>query len=368
MDLSLDELIKKNKPEKKHNNSNTNSSKGNNNSRNRNKSSNKNNSFKRNTNNNSNNNNNKKKRGRDNYDDNNKKSKKQRHKGQGGDNHFKKKKNFNFKPQWRGDHVALQLDGIDMVMINVQGKIILTTAGDPSKRSLLALNHALRQFNLNVQPSMGGQWTIYDTEVPEYRQQFFDGVFVLDAKRDPGRMRQRWVKINKAYGRDADAEAKKALDNQLLQRKKEEEEERKKMESYMWIRPKNVSEQDLYDDERKQLPLHEQSGSIYFLRGLSKRKGWDEPTFEQETNEDGLIGYSVKLAILDDIIAPSEWFEDDASAMVSVADEALEIVKAWHYANQEDGENEGNDEEGSNDTVHVEDDQSSNSHVWRPGQ
>ena len=226
----------------------------------------------------------------------------------GGGEHFKRKERFNFKPAWRGDHVALQLDGIDMVMINRQGKIVLTTAGDPSKRSLMALNSVLKQFKLSVQPSMSGQWTIYDTEVPEYRQPFFDGVFVLDAKRDPARMRSRWNTINKAYGRDAEAEAKKHLDKQLLQHQKQLEEDQKRLDAFMWVRPKDTPDEELYDAKRLQLPKHEQSGSIYFLRGLSERKGWDEPIFEREQNEEGLTGYSVKLSFLDETIAPSQWY------------------------------------------------------------
>ena len=82
----------------------------------------------------------------------------------------------------------------------------------------------------------------------------------------------------------------------------------------------------------------------------------------QETNEDGLIGYSVKLHILDEIIAPSEWFENDGDAMVSVANEALDIVKAWHEAQQE-VEAEEEEEEGN-----PTDNGGSSAHVWRPGQ
>ena len=362
MDLSLDELIKKQKPERKKNNNNKNN-KNNNNNRGNNK--NKKNSFHNNNNNrnnNSRNNNNKKKRSRDNYDNssNNKKQKYNRRDKKGGGGG---RERFHFKPQWRGDFVALQLDGIDMVQINFQGKIILHSGGDFSKRTLQAFNSVLKQFKLNVQPSMNpGQWTIYDNEVPEYRQNFFDGMYVLDAKKDPARMHKRWDTINAAYGRDAKAEAKKLLDDQLLQRQKQEEEEKKKMDAMMWIRPKNHAEEDLYDEERKKLPVHEQSGAIYFLRALSERKGWEEPKFEQETNEDGLIGYSVKLHILDEIIAPSEWFENDGDAMVSVANEALDIVKAWHEAQQE-VEAEEEEEEGN-----PTDNGGSSAHVWRPGQ
>ena len=360
MDLSLDELIKKQKPERKKNNNNKNN---NNNNRGNNK--NKKNSFHNNNNNRNNNcrnNNKKKKRSRDNYDNssNNKKQKYNRRDKKGGSGG---RERFHFKPQWRGDFVALQLDGIDMVQINFQGKIILHSGGDFSKRTLQAFNSVLKQFKLNVQPSMNpGQWTIYDNEVPEYRQNFFDGMYVLDAKKDPARMRKRWDTINAAYGRDAKAEAKKLLDDQLLQRQKQEEEEKKKMDAMMWIRPKNHADEDLYDEERKKLPVHEQSGAIYFLRALSERKGWEEPKFEQETNEDGLIGYSVKLHILDEIIAPSEWFENDGDAMVSVANEALDIVKAWHEAQQE-VEAEEEEEEGN-----PTDNGGSSAHVWRPGQ
>ena len=76
-----------------------------------------------NRNNNSRNNNKKKKRSRDNYDNssNNKKQKYNRRDKKGGSGG---RERFHFKPQWRGDFVALQLDGIDMVQINFQGKII----------------------------------------------------------------------------------------------------------------------------------------------------------------------------------------------------------------------------------------------------
>lgn len=376
MDLSLDELIKKNKPEKKNNGNNNNNS----NTKNKKKRS-------RNHDNSGGHGKRQKHHRRDNNargnnvknngsrNDNERHNINQKNRGsrtfkrgnnnnKGGGEHFKRKERFNFKPAWRGDHVALQLDGIDMVMINTQGKIVLTTAGDPSKRSLLALNSVLKQFKLSVQPSMSGQWTIYDTEVPEYRQPFFDGVFVLDAKRDPARMRNRWNTINKAYGRDAEAEAKKHLDKQLLEHQKQLEEDQKKLDALMWVRPKGTSDEELYDAERLQLPKHEQAGSIYFLRGLSERKGWDEPIFEREQNEEGLIGYSVKLSFLDETIAPSKWYESESEAMVATADEALEIAKAWHYANQNSDEVEEDEPEHYAEPADV----GGSAHVWRPGQ
>ena len=375
MDLSLDELIKKNKPEKKKGANNNNNSSKNKKKRSRNQDNSggngkrqkhhrrDNNSRDNNMRNNSSRNNNTKhnmnhkNRGSNTF-------KRGNNNNKGGGEHFKRKERFNFKPAWRGDHVALQLDGIDMVMINRQGKIVLTTAGDPSKRSLMALNSVLKQFKLSVQPSMSGQWTIYDTEVPEYRQPFFDGVFVLDAKRDPARMRSRWNTINKAYGRDAEAEAKKHLDKQLLEHQKQLEEDQKRLDAFMWIRPKGTPDEELYDAIRLQLPKHEQSGSIYFLRGLSERKGWDEPIFEREQNEEGLTGYSVKLSFLDETIAPSQWYESESEAMVATADEALEMVKIWHSANQ--SSNQGGDDEPES---HAElGDVGDNAHVWRPGQ
>ena len=260
-----------------------------------------------------------------------------------------------------GDHVALQLDGIDKVMINTQGKIVLTTAGDPSKRSLMALNSVLKQFKLS-QREIGDSDNL-DTEVPEYRQPFFDGVFVLDAKRDPARMRSRWNTINKAYGRDAEAEAKKHLDKQLLQHQKQLEEDQKRLDAFMWVRPKDTPDEELYDAKRLQLPKHEQSGP-FILRGLSERKGWDEPIFEREQNEEGLTGYSVKLSFLDETIAPSKWYESESEAMVATADEALEMVKIWHSANQSSNEGEDGEPESHAELGDV----GSNAHVWRPGQ
>ena len=375
MDLSLDELIKKNKPEKKKGANNNNNSSKNKKKRSRNQdnsggngkrqkhhrrdNNSRDNNMRNNSSRNSNSkhNMNHKNRGSNTFKRGNSNNK-------GGGEHFKRKERFNFKPAWRGDHVALQLDGIDMVMINTQGKIVLTTAGDPSKRSLMALNSVLKQFKLSVQPSMSGQWTIYDTEVPEYRQPFFDGVFVLDAKRDPARMRSRWNTINKAYGRDAEAEAKKHLDKQLLQHQKQLEEDQKRLDAFMWVRPKDTPDEELYDAKRLQLPKHEQSGSIYFLRGLSERKGWDEPIFEREQNEEGLTGYSVKLSFLDETIAPSQWYESESEAMVATADEALEMVKIWHSANQSSNEGEDGEPESHAELGDV----GSNAHVWRPGQ
>ena len=174
----------------------------------------------------------------------------------------------------------------------------------------------------------------YDTEVPEYRQPFFDGVFVLDAKRDPARMRSRWNTINKAYGRDAEAEAKKHLDKQLLEHQKQLEEDQKRLDAFMWIRPKGTLTKNCMMLYACSYQSTNNQGSIYFLRGLSERKGWDEPIFEREQNEEGLTGYSVKLSFLDETIAPSKWYDSESEAMVATADEALEIVKAWHSANQ----------------------------------
>ena len=132
----------------------------------------------------------------------------------------------------------------------------------------------------------------------------------------------------------------------------------------MWVRPKDTPDEELYDAKRLQLPKHEQSGSIYFLRGLSERKGWDEPIFEREQNEEGLTGYSVKLSFLDETIAPSKWYESESEAMVATADEALEMVKIWHSANQSSNEGEDGEPESHAELGDV----GSNAHVWRPGQ
>ena len=156
----------------------------------------------------------------------------------------------------------------------------------------------------------------------------------------------------------------KHLDKQLLEHQKQLEEDQKRLDAFMWIRPKGTPDEELYDAIRLQLPKHEQSGSIYFLRGLSERKGWDEPIFEREQNEEGLTGYSVKLSFLDETIAPSKWYDSESEAMVATADEALEIVKAWHFANQSSNQSE----EGEPESYAEPGDVGGNARVWRPGQ
>ena len=239
------------------------------------------------------------------------------------------KEEFDFQPVWRTNHVAIQLDGVDLVTIFKTGKIVLCLEGEQNRYYLKAFNLVLKTFNLNIQPSGPRQWSIYDFDVPSFRQKFFDGCYVLDTLKSKERMRLRWKVINELYGREVTEE-------------EDEEEAKPELEapkpldhkSRVWVKGDSEKDEAIVRSE-SDVPPHESSGPVFFLRMLCERKQWGPPEFTLEQNDDGEVGYSIKLSIFEDLLAPSNWFVSKSDAMVDAAREAVDLIKV-HMKSQKE--------------------------------
>eukprot|EP00945_MAST-04E_sp_MAST-4E-sp1_P003525 g3525.t1 len=267
-------------------------------------------------------------------------------------NHPKQQReeSFDFQAAWRQNHVAIQLQGIDMVVCYNSGRLVLNSAGQQNRYYLKAFNLILKVFGLTIQPSGPRMWTIYDTNVPEFRQKFFDGCYVMDSMKSKERMRLRWRVINELYGRTVEEyePSRNAAPPAL--------------KSNTW-RPANAL--DNVADEGaaavgarsadEELPEHEKTGPIYFLRALCERRGWSAPEFTKEENDDFQLGYTVKLSIFEDPISPSQWHDKDSDAKVNAAKEALDLVREYQKAQKQEASAESSQIGGFEDLQKADD-------------
>ena len=104
--------------------------------------------------------------------------------------------------------------------------------------------------------------------------------------------------------------------------------------SRVWVKGDFEKDQAIVRTE-SEVPPHESSGPVFFLRMLCERKQWGPPEFILEQNEVGEVGYSIKLSIFEDLLAPSNWFVSKSDAMVDAAQEAVDLIKV-HMKSQKE--------------------------------
>ena len=208
---------------------------------------------------------------------------------------------------WRGEgksyHLAIQLDGVDIVVVQRNGALRLFANGKFTQRIRSAINSVLKLFLMSLQegdPAEGRRWYVCDESGSGWRKPFKDAGIVLDPTGSKERMQMRWDVMAKMFADDYDEEAAKLPEPAA----KEAAPVSKKR---TWVKgdddggeddgPSSSESLASSASAKKKMKTSAPPSSVTFLEALSERRGWEMPTFTKVDAEDGSgkVGFSVRL-------------------------------------------------------------------------
>jgi hypothetical protein len=236
--------------------------------------------------------------------------------------------------------LAIQLDGVDIVVVQRNGALRLFANGKFTKRIRSAINSVLKLFLMSLQegdPAEGRRWYVCDESGSGWRKPFKDAGIVLDPTGSKERMQMRWDVMAKMFADDYDEEAAKLPEPAA----KEAAPVSKKR---TWVKgddddgPSSESSAASASaaSAKKKMKTSAPPSSVTFLEALSERRGWEMPTFTKVDAEDGSgkVGFSVRLPALDEDLAPAEdhFSSDESEAKQAAAKAALARIRELQQA------------------------------------